>query len=562
MSLLRRIQSLMPEICPNCGAQAAFTLSNGTPRCGQCGHTLLPTDTTPRKDTPSDPDISDILHEHAQVSDSELEALFADDDASAVTPPPAPQSGFRTPSGRDLSRYRPTTAIHDKEGATGWIMAVYTTAMDALDRQDYPETIKHLKRCLEDNPEFADALLWLGRLEDDPAVRMKHIKTILALHPSHGEAMREMMIINGEIDPDQDFNDFTEAEVRQADGSVAAKIRSIKCPRCGSPNMSDDDASDTLLVCDSCGYSIDKPKHTSNLQSLTAALIKRRSQDVVWMVGSRTLKCNGCGAERTLGRSQMSSECPFCGSRQVIEQDALGTLSQPESLVPFRVSKQQALEQVKRVTTGGVEKFKSFFVNNRVSRVEISGIFLPFWLFDAMVDVTHTYERVENNTNQRGVGLFRVAMGGMGNLGDSMRGNSRLTTDKLNDAALNVPIPAFKQPPTPLVMRAGRYDYGRAVDYAPDFIAQHAAEIYSIDFDKASMDVRSVVSEMMRKNHYRNDGTYKTVNISTMMTQASFRLMLLPMWVVTIFEKDDDVRPVLINGQTGQVALGNAQKPR
>jgi len=553
MSLLRRIQNLMPETCPNCGASEAYTLADGAPRCGECGHTLLPPDAIPAKPAPA----------HPAITDAELEAALFSDEPDIPTPQPSiPQGGFRTPSGRDLSRYRSSLMIRDKDGSTPWIVVIFTSAMNALDHQKYDETLKHLKRCLEDNPEFIDALLWLGRLEDEPAVRMAHIKRILALQPSNGEAMREFMILNGDIDPDQTFNDFTEAEVRQAHG-VTANVRSLKCPRCGSPNLSDDDASETILICDSCGYHFDKPKHTSNMQSLTAALIKRRSQSVVWVVGSRILKCNGCGAERTLSGSQLSSACPFCGSHQVVEQDALGTLSQPESLVQFRVSKQQALEQVKKATTSGMEKFKGFFVDNRINRIDISGVFLPFWLFDAMVDITHSYERVENNA-QKGAGMFRLGGGDMGGLGNMMGGMShkRLITDKLNDAALNLPIPAFKQPPTALVMRVCRYDYGQAVDYSPDYIAQHAAELYSIDFDKASMDARGTISEMMRRKHHRDDGAYKTINIATMMTQASFRLLLLPMWAVTIFEKDGDVRPVLVNGQTGQVALGKSQKPK
>jgi ribosomal protein S27E len=514
------------------------------------------------------------------VNDAELEALFSEDASTAsVTPKDEidalfdePSSakvpsmhGFRTPSGRDLSGYKPSALPSDKENASAFIIAVFSSAMDALARQDYKETLRHLKRCFDENPDFIDARLWLSRLEDDPDVRMKHAKYVLALQPANGEAMREVMILKGELDPDAHFTDFTEARVRQADEAVASKIRSIKCPRCGSPNMSDDDASDTILVCDSCGYNIDKPNVTGGgLQSLTAALIQRRSQAVVWIVGSRTLKCNGCGAERTLTRSQMSSECLFCGSRQIIEQDALGSLNQPDGIVPFRVPKQAALELVKKATTRGMEKLKSFFVDNRVSRVEISSVFLPFWVFDATVNITHTYELVENRNNQdRTTGTVRLLMGDIGGVSNfSSSQMTRTITENLTDAMLNIPIPAFTQPPKALTSRTGRYDYGRAVDYNPDFIAQHAAELYTVDFDKASMDARGAVSEMMREKYRRDDGYYRTTNIMAMMTQATFRLLLIPMWAVTIFEKDGDVRPVLVNGQTGQVALGKAAKPK
>ena len=45
-----------------------------------------------------------------------------------------------------------------------------------------------------------------------------------------------------------------------------------------------------------------------------------------------------------------------------------------------------------------------------------------------------------------------------------------------------------------------------------------------------------------------------------MVRQMSFTLLLMPVWVITLFERDGDVRPALVNGQTGKVALGKAIK--
>jgi hypothetical protein len=40
------------------------------------------------------------------------------------------------------------------------------------------------------------------------------------------------------------------------------------------------------------------------------------------------------------------------------------------------------------------------------------------------------------------------------------------------------------------------------------------------------------------------------------------RLVLLPVWVGTLVEADGDVRTALVNGQSGRVALGKAEKAR
>ncbi len=41
----------------------------------------------------------------------------------------------------------------------------------------------------------------------------------------------------------------------------------------------------------------------------------------------------------------------------------------------------------------------------------------------------------------------------------------------------------------------------------------------------------------------------------------TFRLLLLPVWIALLAEQDGDRRIGLVNGQTGKVALGKAQKP-
>lgn len=481
-----------------------------------------------------------------QVSDAELDALFG-----GQPKPVPPQDGvFRTPSGRDLSRYRPTSFISDRSRVSPWLEAMFMSAMEAIQRKNYADAIRHLKRCLEDNRDFIDALLWLGRLEDEPDVRRENLKAVLSLQPANSEAMRELMILDGELDPDQPFDAFTMPEVRHADGAVAAQARNLRCPRCGSPNLSDDDASPNILTCDSCGYTLEKAANTGGMQSLTRALLLRRSQEVLWVVGARTLKCHGCGAERTLTAKQMSSECPFCGSRQVIEQDALGTLSQPDTIVPFRVPGRAALEQVKKALDGTVERLKGFFVENRVKRVAIEGVFLPFWVFDLMADITHNYEVVERKDDQRD-SLFTL------NTGLARRTYS----EKISDGVMNLTVPAVKQPAPAMLSRLGRYDYSLGVDYRPEYVAQHSAEIYTLDFDRAAMDAQSRLSEHMRQKHRRSDSRYRTTSITSLVTQASFRLVLVPVWAVTLFERDGDVRPALVNGQTGEVVLGRSAKP-
>jgi hypothetical protein len=59
-----------------------------------------------------------------------------------------------------------------------------------------------------------------------------------------------------------------------------------------------------------------------------------------------------------------------------------------------------------------------------------------------------------------------------------------------------------------------------------------------------------------------SDNDEVTITVFTNVVQMGFRLVLAPVWVATLTEKDGDVRTALVNGQTGKVVLGKAQKPR
>jgi hypothetical protein len=76
------------------------------------------------------------------------------------------------------------------------------------------------------------------------------------------------------------------------------------------------------------------------------------------------------------------------------------------------------------------------------------------------------------------------------------------------------------------------------------------------------MDAHEIVSTELRAKYSGGSVTGDVkVTVMPMMKQMTFRLLLLPVWSVTLFEEDGEVRPVLVNGQTGKVVLGKAKKP-
>jgi hypothetical protein len=127
--------------------------------------------------------------------------------------------------------------------------------------------------------------------------------------------------------------------------------------------------------------------------------------------------------------------------------------------------------------------------------------------------------------------------------------------------AHDVPILGAREIEPQLVAQVSRFILDQVQPYQADLLASHSALIYHLPFDKASLDARQVVANQMRGQYEINTGN-EEIRISTLFQQILFRLVLLPFWVVRIIEQDGDIRPALVNGQTGQVALGKARKPK
>jgi DNA-directed RNA polymerase subunit RPC12/RpoP len=425
-----------------------------------------------------------------------------------------------------------------------WAMASFETAQYAVIRGDNTEALDALKRALENQPDFADAHLWLARLSDDPKVKRDHLSEILANFPGNLEALRDLMVLNGRLTPEQaaQSHHLNDAQIKHAPEAVKTQTTTLKCPVCGGDLTVDDH--DGHVECRFCGYRADQaPTGGVSGDILGMALLERKTQKVVWHIGSRLLHCNNCGAERTIPGGSLSARCPFCGTNQVVKQDALASFEQPDGLVPFRLDEREAEAQIRQKVGSMSERLFNLFDTNKVARAELQGTFLPYWVFDAVAQVTETRQPKQNK---------------------SRRMNDFMETQRqtYQDGALDVDVCAVSFPSPDLTVRLGDYDLSAVVPYEPKLLARHPAALYDIDFDKASLEARSRINRAMKGKYSAHETENAIVNVFTFVQQMSFRLLLMPVWVANLTEVDGDLRLALVNGQTGETVLGRAHKAR
>ncbi|MGQ9886890.1 MAG: hypothetical protein ACUVSX_00225 [Aggregatilineales bacterium] len=489
--------------CPNCGQRMRYDMRQGKIICPACGHTPL---------------------------DAMAQKLRANP--------------------------RPNVKITHRGEVNSRAWSFFQTGHDYLHRGDTAAAAAAFQRAAEYQPDFVDAYYWLAEIATSEAEKRKHLSMVLALDPTHPQALRAIMVLNGQLTPEQAARSYHNngLQVRKAASPVGVVAKALLCPVC-SGNLTVNETTGQV-TCRFCGYTEQRaPRRATDPESLALALIKRRAEPVRWAVGERLLHCNQCGAERLLPAHKLVDDCPFCGSKHVILKDALESFDQPDGIVRFVLSEQQAQAALNTSLQETFQRVANFFDNNRIKRAVFNGVYLPFWVFDATVEIGITRTDKRGSLNRSHAYSYYMPTPAQARI-----------ESRAFDAIYDVAVCAFTSPPPALAQRLLPYDLDVADAYDERLLARYSAELYSVDFDKASLEARSTILRLMRDKHRwqydsSDDDEYQVtmfVNVQSM----SFRLLLLPVWIVSITEEDGDQRLALINGQTGRVVLGRAQKRR
>ena len=115
--------------------------------------------------------------------------------------------------------------------------------------------------------------------------------------------------------------------------------------------------------------------------------------------GMRAYGCPSCGAELICEESTAATSCPYCGNPTVVPGQFSGAL-RPDFIVPFKLSKEDAVKALKSHYKGKFFLPKSFTGENHVQ--EIRGIYVPFWMFDGEAEGDAHYEAARSRTYRSG----------------------------------------------------------------------------------------------------------------------------------------------------------------
>ena len=268
------------------------------------------------------------------------------------------------------------------------------------------------------------------------------------------------------------------------------------------------------------------------------------------LMGTRTLTCPSCGADTVMSAETVTATCPYCGSNYVTElagEEAQKSI-RPESLVPFRVSKEKADEQFAAWAKGRLLAPRAFRRDRHKS--ELRGIYVPFFTYDA-----------ELTTHYRGEGGIRRTETYTVRVNGKTQTRTRTVTDwyPISGTELlcfdDIPCPATKKLDLALFRRLGAYSMKTLNIYHPAYLAGFFAERYSVGIGEGFDSIRATMEHRMEQHikASRHYDTYRFMRYSHNYDNVRFKHFLLPLWLAT-YRYRNKVFQFMVNGETGKVA--------
>ena len=320
------------------------------------------------------------------------------------------------------------------------------------------------------------------------------------------------------------------------------------CRACGSDMRFDPKTHD--LVCDHCG-------NTESIEVARAAPAAMRELDFraavearlseIDVEETRTTTCPNCGAIVEFDPAIHARECPFCAT-PVVAGTGVNRHIKPGGLVAFDIDEPAARKAMSDwlgrlwFAPNGLQAYA------RKGR-RLSGIYVPYWTFDARTRTEYAGQRGTVHVEHR-----VVVRDGKRQTVPVTRVRWRPVRGRVARAFDDVLVLASRSLPKQHTDALLPWDLSRLVPYAPEYLAGFRAEAYQVELPDGWGEAREIMDRMIQRDiRFDIGGDRQQIQrMDTQVSDVTFKHVLLPVWVAAYRFRGQSYRFV-VNGQTGRV---------
>ena len=346
---------------------------------------------------------------------------------------------------------------------------------------------------------------------------------------------------------------------------MASQVTNYKCPACTAPLHFV--GASGKLECDFCGSKYDvaeiealyadkeaKAVEAAKQADAKAEQNRKKMADMAadgwdtsglnsdWGAeadGMKAYSCPSCGAELICDETTAATSCPYCGNPTVVPGQFSGALK-PDYVIPFRLSKEDAVAALKNHYKGKPFLPKAFTNGNHIQ--EIQGVYVPFWMFDGMAEgsadyeglITHVYETGDTEVTE--TQHFDVRRGG-------------------SIAFEKVPVDASSKMPDDHMDSIEPYDYADLKPFSTAYLPGFLADKYDVSVagsrDRADSRCAASLEMALRRTADQYDVCIP-LNQNIRLKRGKVHYALLPVWMLHTKWNGKDFL-FAMNGQTGKL---------
>lgn len=249
--------------------------------------------------------------------------------------------------------------------------------------------------------------------------------------------------------------------------------------------------------------------------------------------------CESCGGEIIAEESTGASTCPFCGNRIVMKEQFSGDLK-PNFIIPFKKDKKEAKEAYFKHLEGKFFLPKMFRDENHID--EIKGIYVPFWLYGAKVQMRATY----NAQKKR---VWKT---------DDTEYTERQYYNVQREGKIwfeHIPADASRKMDDALMDSIGPFDFTEAELFDPAYLAGYMADRYDVDrevrVDRIKRCMKASAENSLAKTVQGYD--IVTPGVSDIcVSDENYLYALYPVWLLNTTWRGKKYT-FAMNGQTGKM---------
>ncbi len=320
------------------------------------------------------------------------------------------------------------------------------------------------------------------------------------------------------------------------------------CDQCGSDYRFDPDAGQ--LVCDHCGATraiTEAGPWTGGIRELDFKRAMDNLLPLQEIEETRVSTCPNCAAQIEFDPDVHAVECPFCATPLVTDTGGHRQIK-PRGLLPFAMEETSAREAMSKwlgalwFAPNGLQEYA------RKGR-KMTGIYVPYWTFDAQTESDYRGER--------GTIYYETRQVTRNGQTSTERVQKIRWSPKSGHVARffdDVLVLASRSLPKRFTDALEPWDLAEMEPYSPEYLAGFRAEGYQVDLDEGYHEARGHMDRVIQRDVKFDIGgdRQRIHSINTQISDVTFKHVLLPVWLAAYKYRGKSYRFV-VNGRTGRV---------